>query len=417
MRPLRAYLYRATASNVSQLRPFSAVGYRLLFGLSKQCHGPASSRWRAFLCLLFFLSFLSIQLPKKAIADSFPSLNRAQLVTVFYANETSGVAFSSDHYRKLLKILESTQGQLAARIRADLIADAVDFPASVASNAAALREYARRFRFDLVIFTNELTLKQRYAVYRGVQDAEEMRTLAPPFDLASLHPFLSTAPLSDARMLHRALNEVASQYDRRPIDIVLLIYSHGTLDMALMPRANVDLRIADADEIRAAIEGDAAITRTWATLQGTSKLTFWNVLADVSATNRQVRFSLVLLAACQSAMMDWKEYFAIPDSVASIAHTGLDSPSIKSTHLEKLFENVDKNAISDTVPAGAREAGYKVDTRKSLLLWLVPVTLWRIPLAWYFAPLPLWLLWYSVAKWRTAGLGWWRAKPPLQKAE
>jgi hypothetical protein len=337
-----------------------------------------------------------------ALWDSTSNVARAadaRTVVVFYANETSARAFSSEHYQTLLQILASAHGEFAKGLRAELAADALDFPASVVSNEAALMTHARRVPFDLVVFTNEMALDHRYLRYRGAEDRQETLAFAPLSGPEHTHPFMVTAPLSDSRMLKAALAEVVTHYEAQRLEIVLLAYSHGTLDMALMPRVNIDLRLATENEIRDALERGPRGTAApgWARLQGTSKTEFWRVLSDVSTAQPHVRFPLVIRAGCQSVLMSWEEYFAIPRSVGLIGHTALESPTLKSTRFDKVFERASGAMAVTDLATGAREAGFLVDSRSSLSVWLIPVTLWQIPLWCYFAPFGVWVLWYGPA--------------------
>lgn len=336
-------------------------------------------------------------------------------LVVLYANESTAHALESEQYQVVLRILETSNGDLAKGLRAELIADAREFPAAIARNHAALLAQARRAPFDLALFTNDLAYSGRYLLNRNGQQDHETLLLT---DVPSLdHPFLATAPLSDPRLMRTALLDLIGRYPTEPLDVVLLTFSHGTLDMALMPRVNIDLRSASENEIRRAVEqsADAPASPDWARSQGTSKAEFWRVLGALGAAHPQLHFPLVVRGSCQSALMSLDEYLAIPPIVGLIGHTGLESPTIRSVRLDKVLDDRHAPFSPAVLAEGARSASYRVDSRRSIALWLVPVLLWQIPLAVYCMPVALWLVWmgWSSARSRLAAdrLG---AKSPIR---
>lgn len=341
-----------------------------------------------------------------SIADGDGASRR--VLVVLYANETTTEAFGAPHYRKVLGILQNAEGDLPKALHADLVADAREFPKAVARNLEGFLARARRGDFDFAFFSNELANARTYLLVRSGQTHGERLEL--PFTHVSEHPFVATAPLSDPRMFRAALLDLTERYRNVPLDVILLTFSHGALGMALMPRVNIDLRIASEGDIRRGLEGagSAPAAPGWASLQGTANRAFWDVLEDVGVAHPDVRFPLVVRGSCQSTLASLEEYSAIPATVGLIGHTGVSSPSIKSFRLEAILADQQVPFSRTALARNAREAGFSVDRRWSLVMWLVPVVLWNIPFVFYCIPLTLWL---ALVGWGQARARWLQRRP------
>ncbi len=310
---------------------------------------------------------------------------------VYYANENTARALNSETYQSLLKILASSGRAVGTDLATALTRDADAFSTSVRYKAAEFLEQAHRRKFDLAIFTNELALAHRYMFF----DAGTQRLENPSFILtsASTHPFLKTAPLAQSGALREALLDIVRRYPATPLRVLLIVHSHGTLDMALMPRVSIDLDHATSQEIVRALDaGPEAAPPNSARLQGTPKTEFWQVLRDIGIAYSNVSFPLVLRASCESGLGSWAEYFAIPNKVGLIAHTSMRQLDMRSQQLDLIFGNADGDlSVQDLSPA-IRRAGFDIDSRASLTAWLVPLALWQVPAFLYFLPMVVLLI-------------------------
>ncbi len=317
-------------------------------------------------------------------------------VVIYYANETTAQALKSEPYQSLLALLASSGRKVGSDLATALTRDASGFSTSVQYKITEFLEQAHRRKFDLAIFTNELTLAHRYMFF----DASTQRLENPSFNLtfASMHPFLKTAPLAQSGTLRQALFDVFGRYPAGPLRILLIVHSHGTLDMALMPRVSIDLDHTTAQEIVRALDaGPQAPPASWARLQGTPKIEVWRVLSDVGLAYPNISFPLVLRASCESGLGSWAEFFAIPGNVGLIAHTGMRQMDLRSQPLDSIFGNADGElSLQDLTPA-IRRAGFDIDSRASLAAWLIPLALWQVPLVIYFLPMMVLLIYWSLA--------------------
>jgi len=137
---------------------------------------------------------------------------------------------------------------------------------------------APRIGFDVAIFTNTHTLNGQYLYYShatGTVGARRFPPLQPP-----PNAILATSPLARPDALHSALADVASLYSVGQLDLILIASSHGTDDMALIPRVNTDLSTPSSAEgfTQQLNSGSDAEAPFWAVLQGTTKVEFWRAL-------------------------------------------------------------------------------------------------------------------------------------------
>lgn len=319
-------------------------------------------------------------------------------VLIYYANETSQQAARSANYAAVLSVLDGISGPTAAALSRNIRVDASEFPQVVRRDADALLAAARRFDFDLVVFTNEAALADEFRVYRGSTGALDVRPL--PALPAATSTVLATSPLSRPEFLRAALHAVADLYGRKPVDAVLIVNSHGSEDMLLMPRVNADLSFPGAAEALARqldTDGDDAALAPWAGLKGTDKLTFWRSVSEVSAATG-MRFPLVFLESCESGTASFAQWRAISDDVELIAHTGTGNIRPVDIDYGKFFAAgpVDADWVADLI-SGLTASGVHVDGKSMQPYWILWFAL-EVPAAWvYFIPLGLWLCWSAFA--------------------
>jgi len=330
------------------------------------------------------------------VSGAPPSVERRQ-VFVYYANETTPQQLRSQNYADVLAVLRTSANPRARDIARDIARDAERFPGFVERDKAALSAAARKIGFDLAIFTNELVASSHYLFVDGRSGSAERRrfSLGPEGGTAVLRG----SPLARPEVFRSALMSVAAAYPQGSLDIVLVTSSHGSEEMALMPRVNTDLSVSGAPEdfARRLVSDEELPTPAWARLQGTDKIQFWNAVAEV-ALSRDVRFPLVVRAACGSGVTTWQEYRAVPGAVERLGHTDMQNLDLLHMDYAKLL------AASPTgtgwiasFAAALPQAGLHVDAPRSL--WWRPLvsSLQAIPLALYFAPIAGWLAWYLAA--------------------
>jgi hypothetical protein len=284
-----------------------------------------------------------------------------QSVLIFYANETSQAAARSENYANVLAVLQRTGGAQAEQAAASVLRDAERFPQLVKRDVAELAAAARRWKFDLAVFTNEMAFERRYLFYRAATD-----------------------------------KIVTTQYPKDSLDAVLIADSHGSGDMALIPRVSADLSRPDAArQMQQLLESDDnGVPPDWAELQGISKLDFWQTIRDVSAASG-VRFPLVFREACASGLRSWREYDVLPSSVALFAHSAmgeLDSANISYARI--LSAELPSPDWSLALSAGLGRSGVHVDSKWTIWLWVALISVGSIPLGLFFIPLVAWLIWY-----------------------
>jgi hypothetical protein len=317
-----------------------------------------------------------------------------QSVLIFYANETSQAAARSENYANVLAVLQRTGGAQAEQAAASVLRDAERFPQLVKRDVAELAAAARRWKFDLAVFTNEMAFERRYLFYRAATDKIVTRELLDVPPTSSI--VLATSPLARPDVFRSALLAVTTQYPKDSLDAVLIADSHGSGDMALIPRVSADLSRPDAArQMQQLLESDDnGVPPDWAELQGISKLDFWQTIRDVSAASG-VRFPLVFREACASGLRSWREYDVLPSSVALFAHSAmgeLDSANISYARI--LSAELPSPDWSLALSAGLGRSGVHVDSKWTIWLWVALISVGSIPLGLFFIPLVAWLIWY-----------------------
>ena len=336
---------------------------------------------------LFAIGTIGTALAGPHLGQAFAQVESAERVLIYYGNETTPAAAGSRNYTLLLQALRLDGGPDGPAIAAAIADDATISPAVAGSEVDALVRSCGRLHADIAIFTNAMAMSGSFMFCREGSDVTNLPfTRAPP----ASDRILNRTPLSRPEYLRAALERTAAAVGKRPIEAVLLMHSHGSIDMALMPRVSADVEDLDPSVLRRSLQLRRG-TPDWATLKGTTKLDFWRVLADAS-NDRGMRFALVFRQACESGPASLAEYAAIPENVTWIAHTAMaDLPSGKIDYPALLAAAA---AAADPVEgfvANLHSQGIRVDGRSALLVWLVPVYLWSIPTVLFFLPLAAWL--------------------------
>ncbi len=318
------------------------------------------------------------------------------LLFVYYANETPEQALKqSPNLTTLLALLHQSRAPLAGKLATIIETDIGDFRAQADRDQVALLEAARRIGFDLAIFTNTLAQDGTYRFYRHAKDAPELRPL-PPLPPAA-NEILSLSPLSRPEVFEAALAAVAAQYDSGSLQIVLVTFSHGNLDMALMPRVNTDLSTTEAiEDFKRSLErGGGGDAPDWATLQGTDKIAFWNVLTRVSSKTG-VSFPLVFRQACGSGPNGWRELMEIPDSVSTIGHSARRNIAVDLIDYAQIFRTGQRQSNwIELLTTGLKQRDIEVSTRQTIWIWAFLSSLLNVHPAFYFIPLLAWLAFYG----------------------
>jgi hypothetical protein len=327
-----------------------------------------------------------------AFMDEADAAMVTRSVVAYYANETTLQTSESENYAALLSVLRKSTNPLSARIAEDLVRDAREFPLAVAGDVQVLLAEARQHNFDLAVFTNALAQEHRYLIFKSSTGALESNAL-PALPVAS-NIILATSPLSRPDYFRTALAEISASFGPNSIDLVLITNSHGNDQMVLTPRVIANLSEFSAADVLEQIDLETSQSSHPFSVaaQGTSKIQYWQAIADASQAHG-LRFPLVFRAACESGIASWAEYFAIPASVRLVAHTGMDSIASGQIDFAKLFVSRDAGLDMRTLATELESRGIHVDSNATLWLWPVRYDLSAIPLPAYFIPMVVWLTW------------------------
>lgn len=124
---------------------------------------------------------------------------------------------------------------LAAAVRSIIHSDAKHFEPIVQTDTDALIVDAKKFGFDLVVFTNELALSRRFiSVESGITTSQEFEGLE-----SSTNPALLFSPLAVPENLGRALR-LALKKSEFYASFDFILVSHGTKHFAAVPRIAAD---------------------------------------------------------------------------------------------------------------------------------------------------------------------------------
>lgn len=315
---------------------------------------------------------------------------------VYYGNETPEQAQDqSPNLKMLLELLRQSSAPVARQLTTIIETDLLQFRAQVARDQVALLEAAKRIGFDLAIFTNTLAQYGQYKFYQHGKGEPKVRPFPqlPP----AANEILSFSPLSRPETLKAALTAVAAQYKTRSLKIVLVTFSHGSLDMALMPRVNTNLSTTSSiEEFKRSLErGGGGDAPDWASPQGTDKLAYWNVVASIS-NELGVSFPLVFRQACGSGPSGWRELMEIPTSVATVGHSARYNIDIDQIDYAQLFLAGRRGSDwIELLTAGLKQRDITISTRQTIWIWALLSGLLNVHPAVYLIPLVLWLTYYG----------------------
>jgi hypothetical protein len=313
-------------------------------------------------------------------------------VLIYYADETTEQAFKSLNYLSLLAALRSSDNPTARVVANELQTDSEQFPRLIRRDISDLTKVASTLGADLFVFSNTLALQGKYQFYSAETDSSSLADF-PPIS-ASHDVVLATSPLSRPDQFAAALGVVGRAYPPGTADAILIASSHGTMDMALMPRVSVDLSAVGPEEFlrRLALRQSGGVQPDWARLKGTTKVEFWHRLA-VAQDKFGMRFPIVFREACQSAVTSWREALAIPSSVNAIAHSGLANIDPKVIDYIHMLDRTRRVSLPSRLESLLRGSGVHVDHRSAIWVWPTLVNLQSVHPALFFAPLLVWLSW------------------------
>ena len=309
----------------------------------------------------------------------------AHTVVIYYVNETVPEAVASPNYRALLTVLDGL-GELGANAATSLKNDVRLFRDKALADIAALQDAARLRGFEAAIFSNELALRSEYLSIKS-----DLASTKPLAISRGDNPVTENSPLALNSNLHLALR-TALDGIRPSDDVVLIMYSHGTRDLAVMPRVAADFTQEDARRLARQLqeEGGRDLALPQLELHGIRKVDVWKTLSATRA-----RFSLVFLQACESAAVSWEDYRALPDNVERIAHTGFTSIAIDQFDYRALASpEAEPQNVVRAVGSFLEDSGaVYFDSRYTYWRWPLLVTAASLPTAIYFVPLVLCGLW------------------------
>jgi len=329
-------------------------------------------------------------------APSPPRPDGRERVLVYYGNETpAGAADQSANLKSVLSTLRQSGTDLGGELAHIIETDLTQFRDQTDRDRTALIDASKRIGFDLAIFTNALARRQQFQVYRRRQDKLETRFLPKlPSGGAEI---LSLTPLARPEALKIALASIATLYAPSPVDVVLVTFSHGSVDMALMPRVNTDLsapgaRDAFSESLR---RGGGGAAPDWAKPQGTDKKTYWKILDEVGRETG-IRFPLVFRQACASGPADWAEFGQIPESVMKIAHSARYNINVEQIDYAHLFQSGRHGADwIGLMSEGLDARNIIISDRRTIWVWAGLASLASLHPAVFFVPFLAWLAFYG----------------------
>ena len=341
------------------------------------------------------LLFATVLPPTGAAQES--NAHQRQRVLVYYANETSQAAAESANYQALLATLSEARSEAGSMLAHWIESDSELFRKVVRRDEQDLFRAAREFGFDLAFFDNTKAQNGvfRFFDHRTGSDRYEPFGVLPPAENA----ILATSPLTRTVALRTALENVSGLYGDSSVDVVLIAFSHGSVDMAVMPRVSANLSTPDAraEFLRVLAEGPnpSGQSPAWAQIQGITKKEFWQVLEDVSR-RKPVLFPLVFRQSCSSGISDFTEWRQLPDSVTRVAHTSVKNMHLAYVDYNKVFAGSGRGVDwQDKLETGLAHGPVKVEGRATL--WFDPLmrTIASIHPAWFILPLVAWLGWLT----------------------
>ncbi len=315
------------------------------------------------------------------------------MVVIYYANETSLRTANSPNYKALLETLRRADDPAGTKIADDIESDSNEFRAVVTKDEVDLFQAARKVGFDLAFFDNSKTLNGHFLQFDST--AGSVRTQPFPALPKTDNPILATSPLSRAEALRAAIGAVVSLYPNSALELVLITFTHGSRDMAVIPRVSADLTTPDAQrqflqQLSATPEEQSP---AWAKIQGISKVEYWQIIGEASA-KWHVEFPLIFRQSCSSGPLNWSEVQSIPTGVKLIAHSDMENMRIRQIDYSKVFSGIE--STSDWLSAFETEIGRNgVQVESKLTIWVRPAirSIFSLHPIYFFAPLALWLAW------------------------
>lgn len=336
---------------------------------------------RLVVCVGFILA-----LSLGSVALAKPS-GQPPVVVVYYANETVPQVAGSRHYQSLLRLLESEQDERFASALQSIQYDLQFFPEAVRKDIRHLRAVALTNSWSLFVFTNASALEGAYEL----QLADGVtKTHAFPLPLNEHDSLLDYSPLARPEVLQRAVAEVAANLRGSNAKLVFIAKTHGSEDMALMPRVSADASSITRTELRSLVGGQGSahsLPPSWAVERGTSKIEFWQSLKRWRYDGLDL--ALIIRDSCRSGVSSLEEYLRIPWRTRVIAHTGHEELLFNQLNYEHVFSA--RGAVEDSFAALAAN-GLVMETRSDRAYRILELALRAIPKPLFFIPLVVWLV-------------------------
>lgn len=329
----------------------------------------------------------------------------ARELLIFYANETSSEALGSLNYRELLSALDGIHDVAASAEANGIRSDALASQDKANRDVLALENAAVATGVSLTVFTNALALQNKYLrVEAGAEEERHLSFVQSPRD-----PVTKYSPLALTDNFNSAITAAVRGFSSED-EIILIISSHGTEDFAILPRVAGNFTLMNTQALKAELANadsdDLGVPSIQ--LRGIRKIELWKALDAVTRRSR-VRLSLVFLETCQSAAASWSEYFAIPDAVERIAHTGFSPILAEQFDYARLSvaergETTNTDLLPLLISFLHQTDRVYFDSKYSYWRWPLFMTVAFLPLWAYFVPLATWLFLSQMPIGRVASL-------------
>lgn len=307
---------------------------------------------------------------------------------IYYSNETSRLSADTDNYRRFISALTLSQAPSAQEIRNALIDDFQSAEYMARSEIDSLAGISKKLGADLFVFANFLALDNKYLYLGPHAQLPELRGFFPPED--GYNMLLKHAPLSRFGQFEWAMASALKDGRKDGSRVILIVRSHGSHGMALMPRVNFDFTGYDVNRIVEILNGvsnnDLDIPEV--KLQGVTQAQFWGGVSNASR-GFNAQFLLVVLSSCESGPVDLGDVFSIPWSVKRIVHSGrsgMSSQGISYKEISKYIDTDSFSRFSDELAVALVRSGQplEIDT---------PTTAFRWPIMAFLRGVPYWVYW------------------------
>ncbi len=312
---------------------------------------------------------------------------------VYYANDTLSTIESEPNYRRLFTLLDRSNSEFAKDLRRALKNDLDYFPNAVRREIATLQAFARLHDVPLAVFTNGTA---RRGVFRLTDGLRGTREQSFNVSLTEDDPVFGAAPLARAVNLRAALETVGSMalFSGRPL--ILVTKSHGTQDLAMMPRVSVDYtKVPEAEFLRllSPEAPDDAVAPDWATMQGISKSDYWEAI-EAASNLHDLDIAVVFRDACASGLSGFGELVEYPASVRLLAHSGASPIYFDQVDYAGVFAPMSPSSdVLATLRIRFPEYGIEVHDRNEAWSQVLRMQAERyFPLA-LFLPFIFWCIW------------------------